>query len=86
MSQHCAICGELPSEDHCGRCHHNHDRLNKPLFGTSQLRAAKAATGDLTWAQFAKRCGVSPSTVDHWLYNGVAPRAKAARVIEEILG
>ena len=85
MSQHCVICGELPSDECCARCHHAHDQLNKPLFDAAQVRAARQVTGG-TWAQFAERCGVGPAAVDGWLYQRWRPNAEAAKVIADILG
>ena len=79
----CVVCGRIPTEVCCDRCHHVHDEINKPLVDAVDVRVAIHATGNR--AQFAKQIGVSLSTVDGWLYEGWHPNADAARAILSIL-
>ncbi len=84
MSQRCVVCGEAPADGCCDRCHHVHNKLNRPLIDAVDVRVARHITGD-SLTEFAKRVGMSPSAVYGWLYRGKHPTARPANIIADIL-
>ena len=84
MSERCVVCGHIPTEVCCVRCHHVHDDLNKPLIDVLQVRAAIEASGG-NKSRFAKRLDVPASIVDGWLYRGWHPKGDSARAIVDML-
>jgi transcriptional regulator with XRE-family HTH domain len=49
------------------------------------LRIAMAEKGVDSWSQIATESGVSPTTIENWIYGRTVPRAKELRMVGEWL-